>query len=84
MKQQSTSKGFAILSIASILCKVLSLVYVPLQTAIVGYSGNGMISSGYRIYIFMFSLSNAGLPIALSKLISESDAVGNYKGSKKI
>ena len=83
-KQQSTTKGFAILGMTSVICKFLALVYVPLQTMIIGNYGNGIVNTGYKIYIFIFSLTNAGLPIVISKLVSEQDAVGNYKGSQKI
>lgn len=84
MKNQSTTKGFAILSATGLICKILSLVYIPVQTAIVHDYGNNIISAGYRIYIFMFSLANAGLPSSISKMVSEQDAKGNYKGSRKI
>lgn len=84
MKNQSTAKGFAILSAAGFICKVLSLIYVPIQTAIVHDNGNSVINAGLRIYFFMFSLSNAGLPSSISKMVSEQIALGNYKGSKKI
>ncbi|MEN8907164.1 MAG: polysaccharide biosynthesis protein, partial [Clostridiales bacterium] len=36
------------------------------------------------IYIFIYLLSTAGIPVAISKLISEQEAVGNHRGSKKI
>lgn len=84
MKQQSTTKGFALLSIAGIICKILSLVYVPIQYAIVGDTGNDVIGFGYRIYVFMFSLSNAGLPASISKMVAEQNAQGNFKNSRRI
>jgi len=84
MKSQSTTKGFAILSAAGLICKILSLVYVPIQTAIVHDYGNNIINFGYRIYVFAFSFSNAGLPSSISKMVSEQLSVGNAKGSKKI
>ena len=63
MKQQSSVKGFAVLSMASMVCKVLSLAYLPFQTWIVGDIGNGIISKGYNLYVFIYSLTNAGLPV---------------------
>lgn len=82
--KQTTTKGFAILSIAGIINKFLALAYFPIQTMIVGNYGNGIISAGYKIYIFIFALSNAGVPVAISKLISERTALGDYKGAQKI
>jgi len=82
--KQTTTKGFAILSAAGVINKILALAYLPIQTYFVHDYGNGIISTGYTIYIFIFSLSNAGIPVAISKLISEQDARGNYAGSQRI
>ncbi|HEY5583254.1 MAG TPA: polysaccharide biosynthesis protein [Ruminiclostridium sp.] len=82
--KQTTTKGFAILSLAGVINKFLALAYLPIQTMIVGNYGNGIISAGYKIYILIFALSNAGVPVAVSKLISERTALGDFKGAQKI
>jgi len=84
MDKQTTTNGFAILSLASVINKFLALAYLPIQTMIVGNYGNGIISAGYKIYILIFALSNAGVPVAVSKLISERTALGDFKGAQKI
>ena len=83
MKKQSSSKGFAILSTASIICKVLSLVYLPIQTLLASDSGNAVISSGYKLYLFIYALTNAGLPVVISKFVSEQVTIGDYRSSRK-
>ena len=83
MKQQSSTKGFAVLSSASIICKVLSLVYLPFQTWVVGDVGNGIISIGYKLYLFIYALTNAGLPLVISKFVSEHLARGDYRSARK-
>lgn len=84
MKKQSASKNFAILGAASILVKVLAIVYLPFQTKILGDYGNGIVAKGYNIFTFLFSLSNAGLPNAISKLVAEQTAHKNFKAAQKI
>jgi stage V sporulation protein B len=84
MNQESADRGFAVLGTSSIIVKFLALIYLPIQTFIVKDYGNGIISAGYIIYIFIFSLANAGLPVAISKLISEQAAKGNFKDTIKI
>ena len=79
MKEQSITKGFAILSIASIVAKLLSLIYVPFLTRIVGNVGMGIYGKTYDIFVFVYALTNVGLQTAISKYVSELDAVGNYK-----
>lgn len=84
MKKQSTTKNFAILGTASILVKVLAIVYLPFQTMILKEDGNSIVAKGYNIFTFLFSLSNAGLPNAISKLVAEQTAHKNFKAAQKI
>jgi stage V sporulation protein B len=83
MKEQSSSKGFAVLSSASIICKVLALVYLPIQTMLIGDSGNWVISAGFKLYLFIYALTNAGLPVVISKFVSEQVAIGDYRSAHK-
>lgn len=85
MKEQSTSKGFAILSAATLVMKILSLVYNPLLVWVLG--GNrvfGIYNITYQIYVFIYVITNTGLPSAISKIVSEYAAVGNYRSAKKV
>lgn len=84
MKEQSSSKGFAILSGASVICKVLSLVYLPIQTLLVHNEGNGVIGVGFQLYMFIYALSTAGLPVVISKFVSEQVSVGDFRSAQKI
>ena len=79
LKKQSTSKGFAILSSATLAVKLLSLLYVPFLSKILGIEGYGIYSSAYVIFVYMYVLTNAGIPVAISKMVSELIATGNYK-----
>ncbi|HHW47270.1 MAG TPA: polysaccharide biosynthesis protein [Clostridiaceae bacterium] len=79
MSVQSTTKGFAVLSAASIIVKVLSLLYIPVLLAIIGEEGNGIYAAAYQVYVFVYVLTNSGLPVAISKLVAELIAVRNFK-----
>lgn len=83
MKQQSTTKGFAILSAASMISKVLSFLYVPFLIYIISDEGFGIYSATYQIYVFIYVLTNSGIPVAISKLLSELFATKNYKDAVK-
>lgn len=83
MKEQSTTKGFAILSAAGMIVKILSLLYIPFLIAIITDEGYGVYGAAYQVYVFIYVLTNSGIPVAISKLISELTAVGNYKDAVK-
>ena len=76
MDKQTNAKGFTILSAASIINKLLGVLYVPILTLILGNVGNGIYNAGYTIYQLVFMITNAGIPVAISKLISEQIEIG--------
>ena len=78
-KTQSTTKGFAILTAAGFMVKFLSLLYVPFLGEILGENGIGVYASAYNIFTYVYILTNAGIPVAISKMVSELIALGNYK-----
>ncbi len=78
MDKQSSAKGFTILSAASIINKLLGVLYVPILTLILGNFGNGIYNAGYTIYQLVFMITNAGIPVAISKMISEQIASSRY------
>lgn len=83
LTQQSAAKGFAVLTASMLLVKVLSLLYVPVLRGILGKQGLGVYYSAYSIFSFIYVLANAGIPVAISKMVAELDALGNYKDALK-
>lgn len=78
MKEQSITKGFAVLSAASLIVKILSLLYIPFLLSVIGEEGNGIYAAAYQVYVFVYVLTNSGTPVAISKLVSELIALKNY------
>lgn len=76
--KQSTAKGFTILGAASILNKALSIIYVPILTLLIGDVGNGIANAGYVVYLLVFQITYMGIPVAISKMVSEQIALGRY------
>ncbi|SFA92573.1 putative polysaccharide biosynthesis protein [Clostridium frigidicarnis] len=83
MKEQSTTKGFAILSFAGIMAKVISLLYVPLLINILGEEGYGVYTSVYQIFALAYVITNTGMQTAISKQVSELIALNNHKDAVK-
>jgi stage V sporulation protein B len=80
-KQKSFVKSAAILGIAGLIVKVLGAVFrIPLVNA-VGTEGMGYYNVAYPIYALLVVVSTAGLPTAISKLVSERAAIGDYAGA---
>ncbi|MDD2281789.1 MAG: polysaccharide biosynthesis protein [Eubacteriales bacterium] len=77
-------KGALILSIANIIVKILGAVYRFPLFRILGDEGMGLFMAVYPIYSMMLSISTAGVPLAVSKLVSEKIALKNFEGARQI
>lgn len=76
--------GVVILTIANLLVKVIGLgLKVPL-TKIIETNGMGYYTSAYDIYVWLYMVSTAGIPVAISIMISDSRSKGNFRQAKKI
>lgn len=71
MKKQSFIEGTMVGTIATVICKILGLIYVIPFKAIVGGQGGALYGYGYNIYTVFLSLATSGIPLAISKIISE-------------
>ncbi|MDD6265407.1 MAG: polysaccharide biosynthesis protein [Clostridia bacterium] len=76
--------GVLMLTVANILVKIIGVfLKVPLS-GIIGTNGMGYYSSAYDIYVWLYMVSTAGIPVAISIMISESRSKGNLREAKKI
>jgi len=83
-KKDSFLKGALILTVAGFVVKVLGALYrIPLALLIKD-EGMGLYQMAYPIYLILLSISTAGLPTAISKMVSEDVALGRYKNAYRI
>lgn len=75
-KTASFISGAAILMAANLLVKLIGLAFKVPLTYLIGEEGMGHFSDAYTMYTWMFVLATAGLPVAVSKMVSESRAMG--------
>lgn len=76
--------GVVILSVSNIIIKIIGLMFKIPLTNIIGDSGMGYFNSAYTIYVWFYMISTAGLPVAVSILISEARALGHHREVKHI
>lgn len=83
--KNSFLKGAFIIALSNIIIKLIGAVYkIPLDGLILKTEGMGIYSSSYTIYNTLFIASTAGIPVAISKLVSEARVSGRIRESKKI
>jgi len=82
--KNSFLKGALILTVAGFIVKALGALYrIPLALLIKD-EGMGLYQMAYPIYLILLSISTAGLPTAISKMVSEDAALGRYKNAYRI
>lgn len=75
-KQNTFFGGAAILAVGILVVKLIGMFYkIPLVN-IIGEQGNTDFTNAYNIYAVLLTISTAGLPVAVSKLVSEASAWG--------
>ena len=77
-------KGAAIIGVAGVIVKVLGAFFrIPL-TNWLGADGMAYYGYAYTIYGALVVLATAGLPVAISRLVSENIAVKQYRNAHKV
>ena len=82
--KQNFLHGAALLALAVAIVKVIGAVYkIPLK-AIIGDVGYSYFNTSYDIYTLLLTISTAGLPIAMSRMISQAHSLGHYNRVRQI
>ena len=86
-KEKSAGSSIAvqagILAIATIVVRIIGLLYRAPLTAIIGDEGNGYYGAAYNIYMIILILSSNSLPAAISRQMSTKIAVGEYRNAQR-
>lgn len=80
----SVLKGTVLLALAGFVVKIMGAVYRIVLARLIGVEGIGLYQMAYPVYLVFLSLSTAGIPIALSKLIAEKESREDVAGVKII
>jgi stage V sporulation protein B len=76
--------GAVLLTASTLICKIIGLLFKIPIINIVGIDGMAYFSSAYNLYMLLNSIAAAGLPVALSILVSKNVAGSNYANIRKI
>lgn len=84
MSKNSFLKGAFILGMAGLVVKILGAFFrIPLGN-IIGSEGMGYYQTSYPIYVLLLTISSAGFPTAISKMVAEKRALGDNKGAHRV
>lgn len=83
-KKQTFLHGAALLAMATAVVKLIGAFYkIPLKM-IIDDTGYGYFVTAYDIYSVLLMISTAGLPVAMSRMISQASSLGNYNQVRRV
>lgn len=69
---------------ANFIVRLLGFVYRVLLSRIIGPQGMGLIQLVFPAYLIAITITTSGLPVAVSRLVSEKQAKGDLSGSRQV
>ncbi len=78
MKKNNFMQGAFIATLGIVITKIIGILYVIPFYGIIGDKGGALYGYAYNIYNIFLNISSAGIPLAISKIISEYNALGLY------
>ncbi len=83
-KQRSLVGGISILGIAGLICKVVGVLYLIPLANLIGAQGLGVYNQIFPSYNLMLTISSAGIPVAISRMVAARLALGQTRNSARV
>lgn len=83
-KKQTLLSAATVLVISTALVKVIGAVYKIPLVWLIGGTGKGYFQAAYDIYTPLYTISMAGLPVAISRLVSENIAANKFRQAQQV
>lgn len=83
-KKQSVLNGALVLALAMLAVKVIGVLFKMPLTNTLGMVGRGFFDTAYNIYVPVFAISMAGLPVAIARMVAEDVALGRYRNARRV
>ncbi|BBN99300.1 stage V sporulation protein B [Sporolactobacillus terrae] len=84
MTRQSFLKGSFILMTAGLVTRILGMINGMVLARVIGDEGVGLFMMAFPAMLLVVTLTELGLPVAISKLVAEAQTFGNYRKIKLV
>ncbi len=83
LKKNGFMQGAFIATFGIVFSKILGMLYVIPFYSMIGDKGGALYGYAYNVYSIFLGISSAGIPLAISKIISEYNALGYYDAKER-
>jgi len=77
-------QGTKVLTLATLISKMIGFLYIIPFAPLVGEQGLGLYTLGYQPYSIMIAVATMGVPVALSIYVSKYHALGDYDTAHRL
>ena len=83
-KSKSIIGGMTVLGLSGVICKLVGVLYSIPLTWMIGTDGLGVYQAVFPAYNLLLTISSAGLPVAVSRLVARSLAKDDPRSAKNV
>lgn len=83
-KSKSIIGGMTVLGLAGVICKLVGVLYSIPLTWMIGTRGLGVYNAVFPAYNLLLTISSAGLPVAVSRLVARSLAKDDPSSARNV
>ena len=83
-KRDHLVKNASILMVASIISRIIGLIYRRPLSEVLGRVGLGYYGYASNLYAILLLISSYSIPMAVSKIVSERLALKQYRSAQKV
>lgn len=84
MKQRTLVGGISILGITGLICKIVGVLYLIPLANLIGSEGLGVYNQIFPSYNLMLTISSAGIPVAISRMVAARMARGEARNPNRV
>lgn len=83
-KSKSIVAGMTVLGLAGIICKLVGVLFSIPLTWLIGADGLGVFQAVFPTYNLLLTVSSAGIPVAVSRMVSHALAKDDPRNAKRV
>ncbi|NLX83919.1 MAG: polysaccharide biosynthesis protein [Clostridiales bacterium] len=83
-KQRTLVGGISILGITGLICKIVGVLYLIPLANLIGSEGLGVYNQIFPSYNLMLTISSAGIPVAISRMVAARIARGEARNPNRV
>lgn len=84
MKKSNFMEGAVIATVGIVISRIIGVLFIIPFYNLIGVQGGALYSYAYSIYAIFLIMSSTGIPLAISRMVSEYNGLGYYNAKERV